>query len=259
MKEIKNPNLVVLTESFKKDNVNYPVGTHGQIVGGWTGKKEDAIEMLIEIDGNIIGSTDIVKHKKLYISSYKDIVGWFDFQDVYDLAVEQAKNGDCFLEVGCFMGKSTAYLMQKIKESGKDIKVIVIDIFTAECSHHEDLIKEIGHGSLLDIFKKNMEDLGFYLGSSKNKITPVSGKSQEIYNAFLDNTFSMIFIDAAHDYESVKADLNNFYPKLKSGGIFAGHDYGEKSCGVGKAVDEFVKENNLKLDVMTASWILIKP
>ena len=69
----------------------------------------------------------------------------------------------------------------------------------------------------------------------------------------------MIFIDAAHDYESVKADLNNFYPKLKSSGIFAGHDYGEKSCGVGRAVDEFVKENNLKLDVITASWILTKP
>lgn len=191
-----------------------------------------------------------IKNNK--IKSYTDIIGWFDFQDIYDLAVEKSKDGDLFLEVGCFMGKSTAYLLQKIKESNKDIQVAVIDIFTAECEHHNDLIKENGGGDLLEIFNKNMDDLGV-------KVTAIKGKSQDMCNIFNPNTFKMIFIDAAHDYESVKADLNNFYPKLKSGGIFAGHDYGEKSCGVGKAVDEFVKKNNLKLDVMTASWILIKP
>lgn len=186
------------------------------------------------------------------IKSYKDIMGWFDFQDIYDLAVDKAKDGDSFLEVGCFMGKSTAYLLQKIKESDKNISVTVIDIFEAECEHHNDLIKDNGGGSLLDIFNKNMADLGFVL-----KV--LIGKSSERNNDLKDAQFSMIFIDAAHDYESVKKDLNNFYTKLKSGGIFAGHDYGESTAGVGKAVDEFVKENNLNLNVMTASWILIKP
>ncbi len=186
------------------------------------------------------------------IKSYKDIIGWFDFQDIYDLAIKKANNGDLFLEVGCFMGKSAAYLLQKIKESDKRIRVWVIDIFEAECGHHNDLIKENGGGTLLEIFKKNMAQLGF-------KPNTMIGKSNEQYKNISDESFSMIFIDAAHDYESVKADLNNFYPKLKSGGIFAGHDYGEKSCGVGQAVDEFVKENNLKLEIMTASWILIKP
>lgn len=257
MKDIKNPNLVVLTEDFTNGNIVYPIGTNGELVGGWTGKKEDSIEMLIRIDGKIIGKSDEVKYKKLYITSYKDIMGWFDFQDIYDLAVEKGKDGDEFLEVGCFMGKSTAYLLQKIKESGKDIKVCVIDIFQPECEHHNDLIKDNNDKgeNLYKIFKSNLDSLGL----SVHKL--IKGKSQENYviNSFLDNQFSMIFIDAAHDYESVKADLNNFYPKLKSGGMFAGHDYGEKSCGVGKAVDEFVKEHNLKLDVMTASWILIKP
>lgn len=186
------------------------------------------------------------------IKSYTDIVGWFDFQDIYDLAVDKAKNGDAFLEVGCFMGKSTAYLLEAIKKSGKAISVWVIDIFESECKHHADLINENGGGTLLEIFEKNMAQLGF-------KPNTVIGKSDDQYKNFNDESFSMIFIDAAHDYESVKADLNNFYPKLKSGGIFAGHDYGEATAGVGKAVDEFVKEKNLKLYVMTASWILIKP
>lgn len=192
-------------------------------------------------------NTDNVKR----LTYYQDITGWFDFQDIYDKAVKLFNDGDNFLEVGCFMGKSTVYLLTEIEKANKKIQVSVIDIFEPECKHHEDLINDVGK-SLLEIFDNNMRVLGF----SPQKYI---GKSQNLYKELQDNYFSMIFIDAAHDYESVKADLNNFYPKLKSGGIFAGHDYGEKSCGVGQAVDEFVKENNLKLDVMTASWILIKP
>lgn len=192
-----------------------------------------------------------MENKNNKIKSYTDIIGWFDFQDIYDLAVKNGKDGDIFLEVGCFMGKSTSYMMQKIDSSNKEISVKVIDIFKPECTHHEDLIKSSGD-NLLDIFKDNVTSLVGHLPDI------LIGESQQLYKKFPDDFFSMIFIDAAHDYESVKADLNNFYPKLKSGGIFAGHDYGESTAGVGKAVDEFVKENNLKLDVMTASWILIK-
>lgn len=198
-----------------------------------------------------------MKTENKKIKSYTDIIGWFDFQDIYDMSVEKAIDGDKFLEVGCFMGKSTSYLLQKIAESGKKISVYVIDIFEPECVHHNDLIMEVGKGkSLYEIFSENIAAFNF-----PERIGPYCsrGRSDEMYKKWNDNTFQMIFIDAAHDYESVKADLNNFYPKLRPGGIFAGHDYGEKSCGVGQAVDEFVKENNLKLDVMTASWVLIKP
>ena len=184
----------------------------------------------------------------MVLNKIKDIIGWFDFQEIYDEAVENFSDGDIFLEVGCFMGKSTYYLCEKIKESGKDIKVYVIDIFEAECEHHADLIKG---KDLLEIFKENLSK---YL----DIITIIKGKSQEVFNQLEDNHFSMIFIDAAHEYESVKLDINNFYHKLKQNGIFAGHDYGETTAGVGKAVDEFVEENNLKLEIKTASWYLIK-
>jgi len=185
------------------------------------------------------------------IQSCKDIVGWFDFSYIYDMAVEDSNDGDEFLEIGCFMGKSTAYLMDKIKNSGKQLSVSVIDIFQPECEHHNDLIKANGK-SLLEIFDSNMDDLGF---APKKYI----GESQELHTQFKDGQFSMIFIDAAHEYESVKQDLNNFWSKVKTGGIYAGHDYGEKTAGVGRAVDEFIKENNLELNISVASWIIIKP
>ena len=34
-----------------------------------------------------------------------------------------------------------------------------------------------------------------------------------------------MYIDARHDYESVKEDLEHWLPKVKLGGIVAGHDY----------------------------------
>jgi hypothetical protein len=65
----------------------------------------------------------------------------------------------------------------------------------------------------------------------------------------------MIFIDGDHDYNAVKNDLINYYPKLKKGGIFAGHDYTE-DCGVATAVDEFSEENKLELSISRSSCIL---
>ena len=64
-----------------------------------------------------------------------------------------------------------------------------------------------------------------------------------------------VFIDASHDYESVKADIKAWYPKIKKGGIISGHDYPGFNGAV-KAVDEFVNEqkHNLNFDAEEACW-----
>jgi predicted O-methyltransferase YrrM len=181
----------------------------------------------------------------MVMNKNKEIFGWFNFDDIYTDAINNAKNGSNFLEIGCFFGKSTEFLCRKIKESGKDINVYVVDVFLTEYPLYVEILQG---RSMLDIFKDNLYE--------HNDILKIyQGRSCDLHKNFEDSFFDMIFIDGDHDYIGVKNDLINYFPKLKKGGIFAGHDYTE-DCGVPIAVDEFSTENNLKINVSRTSWIL---
>ncbi len=64
---------------------------------------------------------------------------------------------------------------------------------------------------------------------------------------FQDGALDFAYIDAAHDYESVRADIAAWWPKIGPGGILAGHDYCVALPGVIRAVDEFAAAEKLKL------------
>lgn len=179
-----------------------------------------------------------------------EITGWFNYQEIFDEAVEKAKDGDSFLEIGCFLGKSTKYLCDKIKSSNKKINLYVMDLFVAQEIECQSIDNVSAGEDLLEVFKNNLSE-------HIDNIQILKGDSLKLHTKFKENQFDFIFIDANHEYESVKEDLNNYYPKLKSGGIFAGHDYMEK-CGVPIAVDEFSNQKNKTIKVINTSWYLIK-
>jgi hypothetical protein len=91
-----------------------------------------------------------------------------------------------------------------------------------------------------------------------------------------DGSLDFVFIDANHFYPAVKKDLDLWYPKVRPGGVFSGHDYfinpPEKDIdkfiytwavkgihyGVIKAVNEFVITNNVKLQCEDLDWWIDK-
>lgn len=72
----------------------------------------------------------------------------------------------------------------------------------------------------------------------------------------IEDELDFVYIDANHNYEFVKEDIETWYPKLKSGGILSGHDYPTPS--VAKAVNEFMSINHLKLEATTPDWYCYK-
>jgi hypothetical protein len=53
---------------------------------------------------------------------------------------------------------------------------------------------------------------------------------------------NFVFIDAAHDYDSVKADILAWRPLVAKGGILSGHDYDWGYPGVVHAVRELISQ-----------------
>jgi hypothetical protein len=70
---------------------------------------------------------------------------------------------------------------------------------------------------------------------------------------FADGALDFVYLDANHSYLAVRDDLHAWYPKLRAGGLLAGHDYldgyvgfgpdfqGGTLFGVKTAVDEFAR------------------
>lgn len=155
--------------------------------------------------------------------TYQDIPGWMDFEPFYNKMVEEAKDGAVFVEVGCWLGRSTCYLAQKIKESGKAIRLIAVDTWqgTPGNENMQAVVKNAG-GSILEMFNKNMQEASVgHIVSPLVMPSLAAAAFQGITLAACD----FVFIDADHSYEAVKADILAWLPKVKVGGVLAGHDW----------------------------------
>lgn len=62
----------------------------------------------------------------------------------------------------------------------------------------------------------------------------------------LGKKVDVIFIDGDHTYEGCKADIDNWYPQMASGGVMTFHDCDASSPGVVQAVEEFVAAHKFK-------------
>lgn len=82
------------------------------------------------------------------------------------------------------------------------------------------------------------------------------GFSDDVLPRFKQDFFDWVYIDAAHDYDSVRRDLENCARIVKHGGLIAGHDYVRwvsptSRYGVLEAVNEFVDRTKSKFVFLT--------
>ncbi len=181
-------------------------------------------------------------------SVYQSIEGWFDFDDIYELALRRcsARKAARFVEVGAYKGRSTCYMAERLAESGLDVTFDVVDSFAGD--------DDVGRGDLWPEFAANLTRAGLL-----SRLTAHQRLSVDAAADFADQSLDFVFIDARHTYEATRQDLAAWWPKVKPGGLLAGHEY-VHAPGVRAAVDAFVARHDLapafRLD--RSSWIIYR-
>lgn len=177
---------------------------------------------------------------------FKGLPGWDDpeMRACYDLIVNAASDGDTIAEVGTFLGRSLCYVCNQIKTSGKKIKVISVDLFPAQVMVQVPSMTlncDWPDGSL-SIVRANVMQGGF-----QDFVSFIRGDSAESASQVPDGSLFACYVDACHTYEGVLRDVRAWLPKVRKGGIYAGHDYGAPGTdGVKMAVDEILGVQNVK-------------
>jgi predicted O-methyltransferase YrrM len=161
------------------------------------------------------------------MKSYQEIDGWFNHEAAYDYLISQTPEGGTFVELGAWLGKSSAYLCDKA--TGKQITII--DTWKGSPNELTTTHALATQVDIYELFKENM-------GGRKYKSIKATSKTAS--KRFADESLDVVFIDLTHTYEAVKEDIALWLPKVKKGGILAGDDYHENWPGVIQAVDELL-------------------
>jgi len=85
----------------------------------------------------------------------------------------------------------------------------------------DEYIDASNHKEHLDAYSQTMESIQGY----EDRAIMIRALSNQVTNLFSNNSLDFIYIDGNHSYKYVKEDMEIWYPKLKPGGYFAGHDY----------------------------------
>lgn len=183
--------------------------------------------------------------------SWRQIHGWSSFLWAYDLAVEEAVDGDTIVEIGVAFGRSVAYLARKVIESGKRIKIYAVDPWWDDWwQFPEQYPPQLTRPTWGGEHAQFGRDLGGPFSAFVHSMRTHAPEELERLNvlrcrsadaAKMIGPCSMVLIDGSHNYEDVAQDIALWRPHLRPGGLLAGDDWSETDFpGVCRAVRENV-------------------
>lgn len=151
-------------------------------------------------------------------------VDWFSgnipiWEQVFDLFKLKGRENLKFLEIGCFEGRASNYMLDNIL-TGEGSELHVVDTFQGtreEAGMNWD--NDYDFEELYNKFKNNVSKHG-------DKVKIHRGMSGDILrDTFGKETFDFIYIDGAHTAYGVLEDAILAHPLLKVGGIVIFDDF----------------------------------
>lgn len=161
-------------------------------------------------------------------------------------------------EIGVFCGDLSRRLLQR-----DDLTLHMVDAWIGGGESYE--------GDSGDFHAALTQEQQDRCMQTTHSVTAFAGARARITKAFShdaaatmpDASLDFVFIDADHGYDGCKRDLQAWWPKVKAGGLFSGHDYENTlypKFGVKRAVDEFASERGLPVSLgANFTWFITKP
>ena len=153
------------------------------------------------------------------------------------------------------------------KNHGDNFKYYGVDIFETDEMYKSEIVPSLKINNPLKRFyfkhiKKynpySMEAVQDLLKIYKSNIQIIKGNSNKLLKDIKINNIDLIFIDGGHDYSTVKNDLNQSKKIISPNGTILCDDYNlSYADGVKKAIDEFIKENSCKYQILLERFVKI--
>ena len=185
--------------------------------------------------------------------------GWTGDAPIFGELIE-ARRPKLIVEVGSWVGQSALTMAANLSLNGLDSAIICVDTWLGAYEHWEEekwratLNFANGRPTIYEDFLANVATAGYI-----NTIVPLTLPSS-IAARLLDRRNirpDLIYIDGAHDADSVHADIADYYKILAPRGLMFGDDWSWPS------VQEGVKAAcaNIKVDYVERgmNWFILKP
>lgn len=168
----------------------------------------------------------------------------FFAERVYDMIAQMLPEGGTFVEVGCWLGDSSAYMVHRCREIGKAASLHFVDTWGPYLDGNKnpnldwmrEAISQCPGQDMAPVWLARMECDGLL----STNVYQHKAKSVDFAAELPDGSVDAVFIDGDHAYEAAKADIRAWLPKVKLGGMLCGDDFDVSDPGVCKAVVELL-------------------
>lgn len=149
-------------------------------------------------------------------------------------------------EIGVHDGKHVYNMLYHLNTE----KVYLVDSWTQYKGYvnHVDIIDELN--AAYESCKKRLEPFG-------DRAVYIKKLSHEAVHDIKEK-LDFCYLDANHQYEYVKRDLDLYWGLMKKGGIFGGHDFCSSEPNATRAILEFADKYELKIHGHGADWWAFK-
>lgn len=172
--------------------------------------------------------------------------GWGSDHPLLIYAIDQLRP-DLIIEVGSWKGRSAIKMAKCLKVLEIEGEILCVDTWLGSSEHwlvdsfYQSLKITNGRPQIYQTFINNVMANG-----CSDIITPLPLSSDAAYHLLksLEVKAKLIYIDAGHEYDSVRSDIAHYWQLLDSEGVLILDDY-LTWPGVTRAVNEFGVENDI--------------